>query len=253
MKTSIKIKKFWYADVAADGGVGTNWKEIQLGLREASVQFNGSDADVTNYKNIMGSVMESAMLKGDMTCNFQLADLTPDVIADFVGGVVTSDANSEKYEAPLNLNQVVEKSIRFLTGNNVLFTFARMTFDGMPMINDDDLHYYQMNSTVLQPTKVTVSAYSFDVLKLPDANDIISFTCAGISGNATINAGAHTVSVNLVNGTSRSAIAPVIGVSLGASILPASGESRDFTTPQVYAVESANGQSQNWTVTMTVL
>jgi len=253
MKTSIKIKKFWYADVAADGGVGTNWKEIQLGQREASVQFNGSDADVTNYKNILGSVLESAMLKGDMTCNFQLADLTPDVIAAFVGGVVTTDANTTQYEAPLNLNQVVEKSIKFLTGNNVLFTFARMNFDGYPMVNDDDLHYYQMNSTVLQPSKVTVSAYSFDILKLPDANDIIAFTCPNISGVATINASAHTVAANLLNGTTKTAVIPVIGVSLGASIVPESGVVQDFTSPVVYAVESANGATQNWTITLTVL
>lgn len=60
MKTSIKIKKFWYADVASDGGCGVNWNEIQIGQREASVQFNGSDADVANYKNVLGAILASS-------------------------------------------------------------------------------------------------------------------------------------------------------------------------------------------------
>ena len=42
-------------------------------------------------------------------------------------------------------------------------------------------------------------------------------------------------------------------VYVGASILPESGVSKDFTLPVVYTVESANGASQAWTVTLTVL
>ena len=250
--TSIKIKKLWYADIASDGGVGTNWKEAQLGFRESTCQLNGSDADVTDYKNILGGTLDRSTLKGSMTVNFQLADISPEVIADFTGGVVTTDANSSKFDAPLNLQQVVEKSIRILTGSNVLFTMARVSFDGYPMINDDDLHYFQMNGGILQPDKTTVSTYSMEKLLLPDNNDILTFVLAAQTGAATINAGAHTVAITVANGTVVTALVPVIGVSLGASILPESGEAKNFTSHVVYAVESANGISQNWTVTVTV-
>lgn len=256
MKTSIKIKKFWYADVASDGGVGSNWKEVQIGQREATVQFNGSDADTTNYKNVLGAILESSTLKGDKTMNFQLADLTPDVIADFTGGIVTEDSDSIRYDAPENENVGIEKSIKFLTDNNILFEMARVSFDGYPIVNDDDLHYYQMNSVVLLPSKTGVTSYAYDVLKLPDANDITSFDIlvSGVTvltGAATITAGTHTVVAEVVNGTGLTDLAPTFGVSLGASLDPASGVSQDFTSAVTYSVESANGTSQDWTVTVT--
>jgi hypothetical protein len=252
MKTSIKIKKFWYADVAADGGVGTNWTEIQIGQREATVQFNGSDADTSNYKNVLGSIIESSIVKGDKTMNFQLADLTPAVVAAFTGGTVSTSAASDKYEAPENENQSIEKSIRFLTEKNVLCTIVRASFDGYPILNDDDLHYYQMNSVVLKPEKAGIGSYSFEVLKQPDNNDILTFALAAQTGAATISAVTHTVAITVANGTVVTALEPTIGVSLGANILPNSGEAENFTAPVVYAVESANGVLQNWTVTVTV-
>jgi hypothetical protein len=252
MKTSIKIKKFWYAPVKSDGDIGTDWAEIQVGQREATVQFNGSDAEVNNYKNILGGVLESSTMKGDKTVNFQFADLTPDVIADFTGGVSSTDATADSYDAPLNESQSIEKSVMFLTDKNVLFRLPRVSFDGFPVINDDDLHYYQINGTVLQPEKSTVASYGFDILKQPDNNDILTFTLPQQTGAAVISAVAHTVVIEVVNGTSKTALVPTITVSKGASITPKSGETKDFTNPVTYAVESANGDSQDWTVTVNV-
>jgi hypothetical protein len=252
MKTSIKIKKFWYSELASDGGVGVNWKEIQLGQRESSVQYNGSDASVTNYKNVVGNTLQSAMLKGDKTVKFQLADLTPAVIADFTGGTVTTTVDSVKYEAPENENQSIEKSVKFLTDNNVLVTLPRVSLDGYPMFNDDDLHYFQMNGTVLKPEKTGVKAMSYEELLLPAANDILTFALAAQSGAATISAVTHTVAITVVAGTVVSALMPTIGVSPGASITPESGAAQNFTAPFVYSVEAANGTKQSWTVTVTV-
>ncbi len=254
LKTSIKIKKFWYADIASDGGIGNNWQEIQIGQREASVQFNGSDADVSNFKNILGANLESAIVKGDKTMNFQNANLTPEVIGDFTGGIVTSDATAESYDAPENENQVIEKSIKFLTDKNVLFRMTRVSFDSFPIINDDDLHYYQMNSVVLVPEKAGEPTYGYDVLLQPDNNDILTFSFVEEDAPAVITGSpTFTVTVDVDNGTDESAIIPTITVSKGASIDPPSGQVNDFTSPVVYAIESANGDTQNWTVTVTVL
>ena len=251
-KTSIKVKKFWHADVASDGDVGTNWKEIQIGLREATVQFNGSDADTTNYKNILGSILESQALKGDKTMNFQMADLTPSEIAEFVGGTVTEDSESIEYEAPENENNAIEKSIRFLTDKNLLFEMPRCSFDGFPIINDDDLQYYQMNSVVLLPEKTGVKTYKYFQLKNPDATDILVFTMAEQTGAATITPGTHTVAIEVAIATDPSDLIATIGVSLGASITPQSGISVDYTSPVVFSVEAADGSTQDWTVTVTV-
>jgi len=252
MKTSIKIKKLWYADVASDGGTGTNWKEIQISLREATVKFNGSAASVTNYKNVLGSILESNRLKGDKTLVFQLADLSPAVLADFTGGTVTTSADSVKYACPENENNSIEKSIKFLTESDLLITLPRVSFDSYPMFNDDDLHYYQMDGVVLLPEKAGITSYYEEQLLLPDANDILSFVLAAQTGPATISTVNHTVAITVANGTVVTALVPVIGVSVGASISPESGEAENFTAPVVYAVESASGISQNWTVTVTV-
>jgi len=251
-KTSIKIKKFWHAPVASDGGLGTDWTEIQLGQREATVQFNGSDADTNNYKNVLGSVLESSSVKGDKTMNFQIADLTPSVIAALTGGTVTDDANSTNYAAPENENNAIEKSIRFLTDSNVLYSVPRVSLDSYPIINDDDLHYYQVNSVVLLPTKVGVTSYTYDILKLPNETDILTFTLPEQTGAATVNATTHTVAIEVSNGTVVTALVPTIIASLGASISPTSGAAQDYTSPVVYTITSADADTQDWTVTVTV-
>jgi len=251
MKTSIKIKKFWFASVASDGGVGTDWTEIQIGQREATVQFNGSDATTNPYKNVVGSVLESSISKGDKTMNFQLADLTPEVIAEFAGGTVTSSVDSDKYEAPENENQSIEKSIKFLTDKNLLVTVPRVSFDSYPILNDDDLHYYQVNGSVLKPEKAGLGSYSYEVLKLADANDILTFVLAEQTGAAVISAVTHTVAIEVELGTVLTALVPTIGISLGASIVPASWVAASFAAPKTYSVESANGDAQAWVVTVT--
>lgn len=254
MKTSIKVKKFWYSELSADGGIGVDWIEAQLGQRESSVQFTGSDADINNFKNVLGSTLESAITKGDKTMNFQLADLTPEVIAAFTGGTVTSDAAADSYDAPENENQVVEKSIKFLSDKNVLFRMTRVSFDGFPSIVDDDLHFYQMNSVVLLPEKAGETSYGYDVLLQPDANDITAFSFVEQDAPAVITGTpTFTVAIDVDNGTDPSALVPTILASLGASIDPPGGEANDFTSAVEYSIESANGVSQIWTVTVTVL
>lgn len=252
MKTSIKIKKLWVSSVAADGGIGSNWTNIELGAREATVQFNGSDADVSNYKNILGAVLESAIMKGDKTLVFQLADLNPEVVAVFTGGVVTSTSEADSYDAPDNENQSIELSVKFLTDKNVLFRMPRVAFDGYPMVNDDDLHYHQINGVVLQPSKSGVTSYGYDLLKTPSANAITAFSVAAQTGAATINVSAHTVAITVASGTVVTSLEPTIEVSLGASLEPNSGVAQDFTAAKTYTVQAADGTEQAWVVTVTV-
>lgn len=92
------------------------------------------------------------------------------------------------------------------------------------------------------------------------ATDFLGFTFPEISGSATIDTGAHTVAVNVVNGTTVTAlIATFIGS--GSSVVDVSDvvqvsgtTANNFTTPVTYTITAADGTTeQDWTVTVTVL
>ena len=251
-KSSIKFKKFWWSPLAADGGAGSLWREIQSMTREGTAKFNGSDATKTTHKNVLGQVIEEDSVTGDKTVVFQLADLTPEMIAEFMGGVVTDTVDYTKYSAPVGGVQVVERSIMFLTARNVLFVIPRVSFSAYPMIDDNDLHYHNVSGTVLLPTKAETPEYDYYVLKTVNATDILSFSLAEQTGSATINTTAHTVAITVASGTSKTALTPTVTASLGASVTPNSGETTDFTSAVTYVVTAADGTTQDWTVTVTV-
>lgn len=83
--------------------------------------------------------------------------------------------------------------------------------------------------------------------------DILSFSLEEETGDASIDSVAHTVAVEVENGTDLTALTPEITVSAGASISPSSGESVDFSNgPVSYIVTAENGtDSQIWMVTVT--
>ena len=82
------------------------------------------------------------------------------------------------------------------------------------------------------------------------AKAITAFSINSIAG--TINEAAHTIAITLPSGTSVTSLAPSITVSAKASVSPASGAARDFTSPVTYTVTAENSSTQNYTVTVTV-
>ena len=73
------------------------------------------------------------------------------------------------------------------------------------------------------------------------------------TGNAVIDAVNHTVTIEVEEGTDPSALAPMITVSEGATITPASLVTLDFTNPVTYTVTAEDGTTTVvWTVTVTV-
>ncbi|MBN2744972.1 MAG: DUF5018 domain-containing protein, partial [Marinilabiliaceae bacterium] len=94
-------------------------------------------------------------------------------------------------------------------------------------------------------------SWSISVSNAPNpANDILSFAIPGQVGVSLINTSNHSVSVVMPYGTSRNNLVPVITVSDGATINPASGMARDFTSRVNYSVMSQTGVSQSWAVTV---
>lgn len=82
--------------------------------------------------------------------------------------------------------------------------------------------------------------------------DIATFVLAEQTGAATIDAGAHTVAIEVETGTDVTDLVPTLTVSTGATVSPLSGVTQDFTSPVVYTVTAEDGTEQAWTVTVTV-
>jgi hypothetical protein len=84
------------------------------------------------------------------------------------------------------------------------------------------------------------------------ATDILTFTLASQTGAATINTTNHTVSIEVDYTADITDLSPTITLSYGATVIPASGVSRDFTNPVPYTVTAEDGITiQEWVVTVT--
>jgi len=95
------------------------------------------------------------------------------------------------------------------------------------------------NGNLFKDYKVTVTV----------SNPIISFTINNLA--ATINHTAHTIALTVPAGTDVTALQPVIVISEGLSITPATGSTVDFTNPVIYTV-TANGTTIEYTATVGV-
>lgn len=82
--------------------------------------------------------------------------------------------------------------------------------------------------------------------------DITSLSLPTETAPATIDAGAHTVSIEVLNGTDLSSLSPTIELSSGATVSPLSGISQDFSGGAVnYTVTAEDTTTtQIWTVTV---
>ncbi|MCD6555730.1 MAG: T9SS type A sorting domain-containing protein [Bacteroidales bacterium] len=91
----------------------------------------------------------------------------------------------------------------------------------------------------------------FEVL-LSTETDITAFSFAEQTGAATIDATAHTVEIEVANGTALTALTPTIEVSAGATVNPLSGVEQDFSSDVTYTVTAEDATTtQDWVVTVT--
>lgn len=81
--------------------------------------------------------------------------------------------------------------------------------------------------------------------------DILTYSLPEETGPATIDDGAHTVDIEVANGTDVTALTPTFTVSPRASASPASGVEDNYTAPVVITVTAQDGTEQEWTVTVT--
>lgn len=247
----VDYKKVLISDVGADGGLGTAWKKIEGFVRQGTASLTGSDADITAHKNVVGGTIKSSKVTGDNNFNFQCADISAENRAYFMGGTVETSAEGTNYKAPSE-NQAIYKSVMVIGKDDVVDYAVNVNIDAYIARADDDLSYIQVNGLVEQPELAGEEPQgSWEGIDA-DANDILTFTMPEEETPAVITPASHTVAITVVALTDPSALVPTIGVSIGANAVPVSGEAQDFTSPVEYEIESANGDNQTWTVTVTV-
>ncbi len=98
-----------------------------------------------------------------------------------------------------------------------------------------------------------VQAIEILPVALSNETDILTFFLDDQTNAANIDSDAHTIDIEVANGTDLAALAPVITVSDGASVNPASGEITDFSVGAIpYTVTAEDlTTTQNWEVTVT--
>ena len=84
------------------------------------------------------------------------------------------------------------------------------------------------------------------------AKAITGFSISGQTGSTTITESNHTIAVTMPYGTTVTALQPTV-TTTGASVSPASGTATNFTSPVTYTVTAADGSTQTYSVTVTVL
>ncbi len=91
----------------------------------------------------------------------------------------------------------------------------------------------------------------YRIRRTSEETDITAFSFTEQTGNATIDADNHTVSLEVAFGTDLGDLAPTIEVSDFATISPTSETSRDFSDVVTYTVTAEFGNTQEWTVEVT--
>ncbi|MEL6484934.1 MAG: malectin domain-containing carbohydrate-binding protein, partial [Bacteroidota bacterium] len=148
-----------------------------------------------------------------------------------------------------------------------------VSIEGEVKIDDIDLFAtYGKGALGIQTFEVTVADGTLDIdflssvnnaivqaieilpVSLNDETDILTFAFAEETGTASIDDQAHTVSIEVDNGTDLSTLVPTITLSDGAMVSPLSGVANDFSSsPVEYVVTAEDGvTSQEWNVTVTV-
>lgn len=114
------------------------------------------------------------------------------------------------------------------------------------------------NPVVYRVTAENMVAYkdwtvTVTVASVSSETDITGFVLAQQTGAAVIDTANHTVTCEVAEGTDLTHLAPAITLSYGATVVPASGDTIDFSAgPVTYTVTAEDGLAiMDWSVTVT--
>jgi hypothetical protein len=115
----------------------------------------------------------------------------------------------------------------------------------------DDVRIYDI--TLLDAEILEIYDAEKPVAELSSETEIVAFSFDKQTGAAIIDATAHTISIEVLNGTNVASLIPTITVSAGATLSPLNGVAQDFTTSVIYTVTAEDGTTtQDWMVTVSI-
>ena len=130
-------------------------------------------------------------------------------------------------------------------GSDLINAGTRLANIELASFGYDTVYYYD--------TAPDIGYYQYGQLDDSTGTDILSFTFPQQNSTASINYTNHTISIEVVKGTSVTSLTPTITLSPEATISPTSGTARNFTSPVTYTVTAGDEvTTQVWTVTVTV-
>ena len=111
-------------------------------------------------------------------------------------------------------------------------------------------YYFTFRATNAQHTIWAAAPLSFTTVST--VKDFLTFGANVPGSSATIDTADGTVTWTVPYGTNLASLAPAYTVSAQAAGSPASGTSRNFSTPQTYTLSAQDGSTKVHTVTATV-
>ena len=220
---------------------------------------NSNSPSNTDIKAWGGDIVLSALNERPDTFGFKLLEvLDVNVLkavygsANVTGTLVTGITVHAKAEDVEDMEYVVEMIMNGGVLNRLVIPTAKLS--GLEDIN------YKTGDAVMFGIKLTAYPDSNgdthrNYIKAPsgtysDEKKILGFAINNCIG--TIDESAHEIAVTVPAATVVTALTPMIMVSTGATVSPASGQSMDFTDAVTYTVTAEDGTTQAYEVTVTV-
>ena len=227
-KTGLK-KTSWQAVQALPTNVPLTWK-----VRAANARGSGAWS-----KSLAFTVVPPSPAKAITAFSFQ--GLNP-----AVSGVINETLHTIAVTVPFGTD-VTALVASFTT------TGASVTVGGTTQVSGATANSFLSPVTyTVTAADATTQAYVITVTVAANpAKAITAFTVPGQTGATVINETLHTIALTVPFGTDVTALVPTITIS-GASVSPASGAARNFTSPVTYTVTAADATTRAYVVTVTV-
>jgi len=219
------------------------------------VELTGISGTVKGYVIMNGHIFVYSYNHPNMTeYNFDIQDISNPTIS-----------NEEMFMTALTfldgykLRKYVTNSVSYIEFYTPNIGWEEITGFDLLGYTNFTISYYGDNEDIC----LTCLNGSGDLLQIYTAglpsteNDILTISFTEQTGNATINSTNHTVDIELANGTNLTNLVATFTLSematafIGTTEQTSGTTENDFTSPVTYTIEAENGETQDWTITVT--
>lgn len=213
---------------------GTTLTLTEAGIGSAIVTVTADDGSgVKTSDNFLVSVAEVFSTETDIVA-FSLAEQTGEATINTTDHTIALEVARGTDVTNLNPTVTVSTGASYVPGGSQNFANGTIIY------------------TVTAEDGITIQEWAVTVTEAPSTEtDMLSFALTEQTGEATIDAVNHTITIEVANGTDVTGLSPTISISVGASVSPEGAQ--DFTNPVTYTVTAEDGSTvQDWIVTVTV-